>query len=197
MEEYRSWLFDMIAWPEAAGPDNYTERFERLLLYLSGVPFRWSAAHDENRAADGLALREHFAALYANGYLENTGENDAEALPFWAGRLNDECSVLEMMIALAVSCDGVTYDRERGPNAGYYFWVMIRNLGLDGMDNRHFDKTRCKRIVERFLDRAYRRDGHGGLFVTRNPDIDMRKSEIWYQANTWMIENTEEDEDGL
>lgn len=168
VEEYKDWLFDIIRF------DDYCDRYERLLLYLSGRQFTWMVDHDENRAEDGFALRWKFSDVN-----------------FWTGRLPSRCSVLEMMIALSMRCEDVVYDPEEGDRVALWFWKMIKNLGLFGMDNAHFDKNCCREIVDDLLERQYGRNGEGGLFRTSNPRINMRKSEIWYQMNVWLGENFE------
>ena len=166
VEEYKNWLFDIIRF------DDYCDRYERLLLYLSGRQFTWLVDHDENRAEDGFALRWKFSDV-----------------DFWTGRLPSRCSVLEMMIALSMRCEDVLFDPDTGDRTAIWFWKMIENLGLLEMDNVHFDRQYCREIIDDLLDRRYDRDGNGGLFYTSNPKINMRKSEIWYQMNTWISEN--------
>lgn len=166
LEEYKDWLFDIIRF------DDYCDRYERLLLYLSKRQFTWLVDHDENRAEDGFALRWKFS-----------DDN------FWVGRLPSRCSVLEMMIALSMRCEDVVYDPDLGDRTAIWFWCMVENLGLMDMDNRRFDKVRCCEIVDRMLARQYEKSGEGGLFSTKSGEIDMRKSEIWYQMNIWIDEN--------
>ena len=168
LEEYKDWLFDIIRL------DDYCDRYERLLLYLSGRRFTWSVDHDENRAEDGFALRWKFS------------DED-----FWIGKLPSRCSVLEMMIALSMRCEDVVYDPEEGDRTAIWFWIMMDNLGLMEMDNRRFDEAYCDEIVDCLLDRRYEKNGRGGLFHVRDPKVNMRKSEIWYQMNAWIIENFE------
>ena len=168
VEEYKDWLFDIIRF------DDYCDRYERLLLYLSGRQFVWSVSHDENRAEDGYSLREKFSDV-----------------DFWTGRLPSRCSVLEMMIALSMRCEDVVYDPDCGDRTAIWFWEMVENLGLLGMDNIGFDRGYCKEVVNDLLYRKYDRDGKGGLFRVKKHDVDMRKSEIWYQMQTWLSENFE------
>ena len=94
-----------------------------------------------------------------------------------------------MMISLSMKIDDVIFDPTYGDRTSEWFWIMIKNLGLDCMSKYDFDKDYCEDIIDRLLKRRYLRDGRGGLFITKNPKIDMRKAEIWYQANVWLEEN--------
>lgn len=171
IRRYQEWLYDFIQL------NDYVNKYGQLLLYLSGQKFTWSVHHDDNRAKDGNALRKEFSSFYK--------------LPddFWIGKIPEECSLLEMMIALSMRCDDVIFTPENGDRYNLWFWEMIKNIGLDEMDKFNFDKAYCDEVVDRLLKRRYLRDGRGGFFRTRNPKIDMRKAEIWYQMNVWLEEN--------
>ncbi len=166
VEEYHQWLLDFIRL------GDYCDRYERLLIFLSGRRFTWFVDHDDNRAEDGFALRLKFS------------DED-----FWTSRMPSRCSVLEMMIALSMRCEDVVYDPDEGDRTAIWFWTMIDNLGLMEMDNRRFDREYCDEVLDCLLDRRYEKNGRGGLFHVRDPKVNMRKSEIWYQMNTWIIEN--------
>ena len=171
IDEYRDWLYQFIEL------NDQIQWFTDLLLYLSGKVFRWTVKRDEDRAKNGLALRTSFAMHTRCPY------------DFWVNYLPEQCTVLEMMIALAMSIDDVIYDPDYGDRTAVWFWKMIDNLGLGRMNKYDFDKDYCNEVIDRFLKRRYLRDGRGGLFTTRNPKIDMRKAEIWYQANIFLEEN--------
>jgi hypothetical protein len=55
------------------------------------------------------------------------------------------------------------------------------------MDDAKFDRYQVDRILERFLERRYERNGKGGLFTVNN-GFDMRGTEIWYQMNYYLRE---------
>lgn len=171
LEDYRAYLFDIIHF------EDYCDRYERLLDYLSGKKFTWLVDHDDNRAEDGFALRWKFASEY--------GVDDN----FWIGRMPVRCSVLEMMIALSMRCEDVVYDPEKGDRVAIWFWRMVANMGLFKMVNKNFDQDYCDICVNRMLERRYSRDGKGGLFRCKDLTINMRKAEIWYQMGVWLNEN--------
>lgn len=164
-KEYFEWLYRLVCENRYDGTISY----RKLLTYLHNADFRYSIAMDENRAEDGLDLRHRFACEY-------TYEDDAELY------LEGPCSVLEMIIALAIRCEE-TYmdDANIGDRTAQWFWKMITNLGLGSMYDTRFDSRFVYETVERFLNRDYEPDGIGGLFIVKNCDCDLRTVEIWHQ----------------
>lgn len=170
--EYFDWLY-----AKACG-NRYSEQvsYKKLLMYLNGKTFRYRILKDRNRAEDGIFLRQRFA------YDCDTIE-DADLY------LTDPCSVLEMMLALAIRCEETIMDDfERGDRTTQWFWGMVTNLGLGSMTDDQFDKKLVDDIIERFLDRDYSPDGKGGLFHIRNCDADLRDVEIWTQL-LWYLDS--------
>ena len=93
--------------------------YERLLRYLYAREFIVLVPMDENRAKDGIDLRYRFA--YDNG-LSKVEVKMLDRTP---------CSVLEMMVALAVRCEEhIMNNDDEGDRTGLWFWKMIDNLGL-------------------------------------------------------------------
>jgi hypothetical protein len=132
---------------------------------------------DGNRAEDGINLRYRFGREYS--YPDAMIEAYLDIRP---------CSVLEMMTALAIRCeDHLMSDPDIGDRTGQWFWNMLVNLGLGPMDDAKFDRYQVDRILERFLERRYERNGKGGLFTVNN-GFDMRGTEIWYQMNYYLRE---------
>jgi hypothetical protein len=124
--------------------------------------------HDENRAADGIALRYRYCSNY--GY---------EDLDYY---LDGPCSVLEMMVALAIRCEEtIMDDPDIGDRTGQWFWGMLVNMGLGAMDDSKYDRRVVDIAVDTLLDRTYEPDGKGGLFTVKHCDQDLRTVEIWYQ----------------
>lgn len=164
LNEYFKWLYNLVC------EDRYSNNlsYRKLLMYLHNTEFVYSIRKDENRAADGVDLRYRFAMHSGNQHISK-----------W---IEGPCSVLEMMVGLAIRCEETIMDDPQiGNRTGQWFWGMIANLGLGSMVDSRFDEGEVERIVRRFLNRDYGPDGKGGLFTIRNCDCDMRKIEIWTQ----------------
>lgn len=161
-QEYFDWLYDLMC--DNRYSDEYS--YEELLRYLHDVEFTYIISKDVNRAEDGIDLRYRFAY--------DTGRDHMDS------RLDGPCSVLEMMVALAIRCEEQIMDDPRyGNRTAQWFWKMISNLGLNGMVDGRFDKYYAEDVIVRFLNREYEPNGRGGLFTVRNCDYDLRYVEIW------------------
>lgn len=174
--DYKAMLFDL-----AAGEDDFTlHRYSSLFHHLFARIFYFNVGNDVNRAKDGLNMRNHFA--WRNHISED----------FWKGIMPEECTVLEMMLALARRWnDEFLWDPDYGDRTHKWFFEMLKNLGLDFYHNGNFDGSAVDRILDIFMSRSYNRDGfRGGMFpVEEHPQIDMRKAELWYQMNYYLEEN--------
>ena len=103
--------------------------------------------------------------------------------------LDGPCSILEMMVALAIRCEeGIMDDPDIGDRTGQWFWGMVTNLGLGSMSDENFDRKYVDEVIERFLNRKYDPDGRGGLFRVRNCKYDLREVEIFHQL-CWYLDN--------
>lgn len=164
-DTYFDWLSDLVYKYQYSGQFSY----RKLLKYLHSIDFRYSVPKDRNRAEDGIELRYRFADEYI------TVENE---VPY----VEEPCSVLEMMVALAIRCEeSIMDDPTKGDRTGQWFWGMITNLGLGSMKDPKFDRVYVHDVIERLLDRDYEPDGTGGLFTVRDCMYDMRTVEIWRQ----------------
>lgn len=163
--EYFRWLIRFTK-------DRRHIKYKKLLSFLHEKEFVVIIPFDSNRASDGIDLRWRFACEC--GY-----DNDFDEVSEY---LDNPCSVLEMMVALALRCEEhIMDDPDIGNRTSQWFWTMINNLGLEDMEDLHFDYERTDEIVSTFLYREYKRNGEGGLFVVNNKNKDMRDVEIWYQ----------------
>ena len=88
---YYEWLYTKVC-------RNEMLSFNKLFKKLNSIPFTYIIDQDVNRMCDGIHLR------YLYGYETNTAK--ATNLPF------DEssCSVLEMLVALAIRYEDEAYD---------------------------------------------------------------------------------------
>ena len=100
------------------------------------------------------------------------------------------CSMLEMMVALAVRIEEhIMEDSSAGNRVGQWFWNMVVSLGLAAMDDGRFHEDRADYILDRFERRDYEYNGAGGLFTVNHPTEDMRRLDIWYQLMHYLQEN--------
>ncbi|WPJ30588.1 hypothetical protein [Streptomyces phage Psst1] len=168
-ESYFQWLYRQVADPDIPdGPLTYW----RVLKVLFQKEFVALVPYDENRLECGKALRIRF--------LEDQGlpiDDD----PNW---IELGCSVLELMVCLAkdleFEADGTTH---------YWFWVLMKNIGLDGYhDRRRLPRAHINNVLEDVIYRHYKTNGEGGFFPLRNPREDQREVELWAQLSAYVLE---------
>lgn len=172
--EYFTWLYDLVCGERFSKNISY----RKLLAYLHDTEFIYLIAKDANRAEAGTGLRYRFALDQGYEY----------AVEWVLDTLEAPCSVLEMLVALAVSCEeNIMDDPIIGDRTGQWFWSMVTNLGLGSMHDGRFDKWRVENAVARFLNRDYEPNGKGGLFTIPNCNCDLRDVEIWCQL-LWYLD---------
>ena len=163
LNDYFDWLYFMVV-PNGG-------KFRKLLTMLHTMEFKYFVEYDENRASDGVNLRWYYV---------DDGGND-EIL-----RWKEPCTVLEMLIALAMHMDKIVGDREL--DIVHWFWLMLDNLDLAWMKDDKYDKTYVYGRVAMFLDREYEPDGNGNIiYIPDSPD-DLRDVEIWNQM-CWYLDS--------
>lgn len=164
--EYFLWLCDKVGAAD--------ELFHKLLWHLYTKRFIFEIDRDSNRASDGKSLRWQF-------HLSSGIDKDAIdwVMPEW-------CSILEMMVALSMKCEGIMDDPTYGDRTGEWFGSMLRSLGLNGQWDEVYDPDLVEDILENFLSHNYEPDGRGGLFTIKNCRYDLRNEEIWYQMNWYL-----------
>ena len=156
----------MIAMPDGEQRSEYYEVLSRLYK----TAFVAFVKGDQNRAKDGESLR----GLYE----DETGESCD---------IYGDCSVLEMMVALAMRCEEqIMYDPDEGDRTHVWFWEMFSNLGLDELGGNRFDDLKFCDILCHFLGRTYNKNGHNGPFYIPGFEGDMRKIELWYQLGYYI-----------
>lgn len=173
------WYFDVLYDIVAADRENVTDMSYRMLLgVLDGVEFRDTRGIDSNRIHDAQEFR---ADLIAEMAMDHTAVR-----PF------PNVSLLEVMISIADRLGQITGDED----TAFWFWEMVSNLVLDGIDDTEFWSD-PESYESEILDRAddvininYDRDGLGGLFLLREgvAPQDMRDTELWYQMQYYANE---------
>ena len=172
INEYFDWMYGLVC-------DHFDGlSFRKLLSYLYDKEFTYTVGMDGNRAEDGMDLRYRFA--YESYY------NDAMISEY----LDDkDCSVLEMMVALTIRCEENIMDNpDFGDRTGLWFWNMLESLRLDNMSDDAFDDKYVDRVIEKFLNHEYERNGKGGLFTVPRSKHDLRTVEIWTQM-CWYLDS--------
>lgn len=164
---YFKWLSNIVCGKRYSKDVSYN----KLLKHLHNTEFRYLLEFDKGRAKDGEDLRYRFA-------LDKQYDDD------WVvDVICEPCTVLEMMVALAIDCEeSIMDDYEIGDRTGQWFWGMVVNLGLGAMIDSRYDAYVVDDILDRFMDREYEPDGKGGLFTIKNCKHDLRNVEIWYQT---------------
>ena len=165
---YFAWLVSRV---EPINRPDMTKLYEALFYR----EFQWILERDGNRAEDGVTMRKQFTN--ETGYILSDEE------------YHKPCSVLEMMVALAERCDNATMTDFDDREPWVWFDEMLKSLGLENMTDNVFNPEKVDDILTRFLERKYTQTGKGGLFYIPHAEHDMRKIEIWYQMNMYIIDH--------
>lgn len=173
-QRYFDWLCEIIAPKESA---IYIQNYSMLLQTLNLYEYVPDDIRDENRRADGLSLRRWFADIACLSIAD---------IDYC---LDEPCSMLEMMVALANRCEEtIMYDSGRGNRTYVWFREMLSSLNLIEMTNDYFNREIVDYRMLIFRTRQYDVNGRGGLFTVMNNDIDMRTLDIWYQMQAYLRE---------
>jgi len=144
---YFKWLCDKVV----AEPNQYN----KLLSHLFSKPYNPRCELDKDRATDGLYLRKEYF-----------------------GEISDEpCSVLEMMVALAVRCEkSIMSNDDKGDRTSQWFLEMLVSYGLGQMTDDNFDSMYVDSCLE-----------INNPFSVNSP-VDMHRMPIWDQMQLYLIE---------
>lgn len=168
---YFNWMYDLVCGNRFANDISY----RKLLMQLHNIEFVYSIPRDSDRADDGIELRYRFPHEFVE--VEDIGRY-----------IVGPCSVLEMMIALAIRCEETIMDNPKyGDRTSQWFWEMLVSLGLGSMEDSRFDKKYVNDVMRTFLNRKYEANGKGGLFTIRNCEYDLRRFSIWHQL-CWYLD---------
>lgn len=168
-ERYFKWLYRQVCSIRQRDP---SKTHWILLRQLYQREFVWLIQNDDNRAADGRALRREFVNEKRGIHVD----------PEW---LDHGCNMLEMLIGISKRLSFVNGDYE----SREWFWQMIENLGLfEYNDSAPIPESKINWVLTRVLLRIYDSDGRGGLFPLRRAVGDQRRVELWYQMNEYLLE---------
>lgn len=174
-EEYFEWMYNLVCGIKKVS-------YRKLLYFLHSVPFYYLIEMDDNRAGDGVSLRYRFG--------NQMGYHNSVIATYLDNR---ECSVLEMMVALANRIEESIMDNpEFGDRTGEWFFSMLGSLQISNQNDDIFDAEYVGNVVKVLLERIYEPNGLGGLFTLERPRRDMRGVEIWMQAMWYLDEYIEE-----
>ena len=174
-EDYFQWLCETVG-------DCDGRQYSILLRDLHKKKFEIVVQRDENRVLDGIRLREDY--IYENDWMNPTYLD------------SDSCSVLELLIAMAQRMNFELSDPyDSTDRTALYFWELIENLNLKAFDDESYDDLDGYYVVgcllDDFIERRYRFSGKGGIFPLRHAHRDQRKTELWYQMQSYLEENYE------
>jgi hypothetical protein len=169
-DRYLRWLYDQVANAKTRkGPRTYWKLFEQLF----NTEFVWFVLNDDNRAEDGKAIRAEWVG----------GIGDEDIDPDW---LAMGCSFLELLIGLSRRLAF-----EAGNDGPWWFWELMRNLGLSGYHDRSdFSSEDVEDVTYTVIWRTYDDCGRGGLFPLQSSDNDQRQVEIWYQLSEYLLQRS-------
>lgn len=162
--EYFQWLCDKVITPERG-------KYMLLLSSLHSITFVWMHPEDENRAAKGRNLRWEYA------WSNERGVDDYI--------LNQPCSVLEMLVQMAMDVEHFILGEPGKDQTAEWFWQMLHNVGLDVMDDSHYNIMYIQSKVDDVMYRRYDMNGNGGLFPHYAYNKDARITGLWQQANDY------------
>ena len=172
---YYKWMQNLVD-----GEFFCAERYSELLSHLYGIDYIYTYPMDGNRAEDGISLRYRFGQEKRIKAAEIADALDCKP-----------CSMLEMMVALALRCEeDIMFDPKCGNRTGLWFKTMICSLGLGEMTNGAFNFSDVDHIIFNFLEHRYEPNGDGSLFKI-NEDVqssknDMRRMELWNQMGLFL-----------
>lgn len=179
---YFDWLLTQL------DPDGVREGLAYLCELLHDCEFKRRVGNDINRAVDGANLRKEFFEQFSEADFDPNVVNDL---------LSQECSWLEMLIALSRDLD---YIYDGGVDAR--FVELVSNMGLGPvavynprrtLSSREYDRHVVSSVTDDIDNNRFDRNGHGGLFPLkkRYGHPDQRGVEIWDQHAAYFRERLE------
>lgn len=166
--------FDWLCCMAGSCSESEFRSHRKVLRVMHETPYRSDNPFDENRAYDGIDLRDQF--------VEECGVSERE--------LDDlgDCTVLEALVALAVRIEmQIMEDDVVGPRTARWFYAMLSSLGLAEMYDKNFDEYVVRAVLETWLDGRYSFDGDGSPFYVPDYNGDIHKRDLWGQAHAYLL----------
>lgn len=167
--------------------ENPLDQYTKLASTLLDIEFFYTLPLDENRVTEAMELRTDFLAeVY--GITSTEGRLDVNEEAF----LSRPMSVLEVMVALAKSCeDRIMYIPGQN-RTHFWFHLMLENLGFEGFaDGKYSDEIAAfvEEHMEEVLNRDYDFYGEGGFWPCYSGQVDAKTVDMWMQMNRFLVEN--------
>lgn len=174
--------FDWLCMKIGVNPNNPKRNYGKMIRMLHGINYYPMLVMDENRANAGIQLRVDFMQRHGQyGSSTNRGP----------------CTLLEFMIGLASSMNFLMGGEDNPHHTEWYFWRMMRNLGLRKFTDDYWESCNGEMYVEdaadRIINRQFLPNGEGGLFPLMGNHGDQRMTEVWQQMQYWLGENSDID----
>lgn len=171
-EGYGSWLLQRVGFRKRG--------YSNLMEQLHHTEYTWGLIQkDENRAADGMKFRDE--------YWDSLCGNAPNSL--YEDILDTPCSVLEMLVGLAIRVDTEYIGNPKDPRPDIFFWEMCCNLGLKDYKNSAYKREKVDVILQNWLTKNHNYNGFGTIFPVSHPINDHREMEIWSQMMEYLTEN--------
>ena len=140
-------------------------RYTDLCDTLLAIEFEPIIGNDSDRCVDGLDIRREYEG----------GDYTSE--------LNDDspCSMMEMLVALAIRTAKLMDDGDGTESPGYYFMIFLENLGLDNVRNMATIQRTCDEFMDPFIPEV-------DIVRVNHPPKRWSKMEIWKKVNWFLTE---------
>lgn len=181
--DYKNWLLDRVGFNNLERRDLggfHQSDYDALMTALHETEFIYVIDRDENRMRDGLRLRYYFFQDIGMSTDADFVSDVSDPIP---------CSVLEVLVALAIKIDDNYTGDPADPHPEIVFWDMIKNLGLHKFINSTFNAVEFDKIMDFWLMREFGNDGNGSIFPVKSVTFLSKSEEIWRQATAYISEN--------
>lgn len=129
---YHEWLISLVDTPD----EDFRYNYVKLMDFLDIVEYKWNNQKDENRAIDGINLRDEYSDIYGD----------------YGFRDGMPCTVLECLVALFVRySDTILVDAGSESVAPELFFDCMECFGLLQYDDMRFDWRGVDEILEPWI----------------------------------------------